>query len=213
MKIDDTYEPIEFFRDFFMTDDEESISAVASHCHIVKKKKGDILYGPGATEGSTIVLLDGVLRTYILSPDGTENTLTFWFKPGTFINVTKEMINIPAYWCVAATDCTLIEMVGTTVYDLAEEYPLLWKEIMFGTLPFAVRIMDKARAGYTLPAKERYLWFLENYGPVESKVSQLEIASFLGIAPQSLSRIRAELEQEGVTPPPEKLTNDKTPVA
>ena len=134
-----------------MTDDEETISAVASCCHIVTKKKGDILYGPGATEGSTIVLLDGVLRTYILSPDGTENTLTFWFKPGTFICVTKEMINIPAYWCVAATDCTLIEMVGTTVYDLAEEYPLLWKEIMFGTLPFAVRIMDKARAGYTLP--------------------------------------------------------------
>lgn len=196
MKIDKSYEPVDFFRDFFMTDDEETISAVASCCHIVTKKKGDILYGPGATEGSTVVLLEGVLRTYILSPDGTENTLTFWFKPGTFICVTKEMINIPAYWCVAATDCTLIEMVGTTVYDLAEEYPLLWKEIMFGTLPFAVRIMNKARAGYTLNAKERYLWFLDKYEPVVDKVSQVEVATFLGITPQTLSRIRAELGNE-----------------
>lgn len=188
------------------------ISAVASHCHIVTKEKGDTIWAPGATEDSTAILLDGVVKTFILSPDGTENTLTFWFRPGTFICPTKEMINIPEIWCVAATDCTLIEMVGTTVYDLAEEYPLLWKEIMFGMLPFAVRIMNKARAGYTLTAKERYLWFLDKYGPVAEKVSQVEVASFLGIAPQSLSRIRAELEQEGVTPPPEKIAYCETPI-
>ena len=185
-----------------MSDDEEMISAVASYCRIIHKKKGDILYGPGATEDSTIVLLDGVLRTYILSPDGTENTLTFWFKPGTFICVTKEMINIPEYWCAALTDCTLIEMVGTSVYKLAEEYPEMWKEIMYGTLPFAIRILDKVRAGYTLTSKERYLWFLEKYGPIADKIPNAEIALFLGIQPQSLSRIRAELaEEQGVTPP------------
>ena len=185
-----------------MSDDEEMISAVASYCRIIHKKKGDILYGPGATEDSTIVLLDGVLRTYILSPDGTENTLTFWFKPGTFICVTKEMINIPEYWCAALTDCTLIEMVGTSVYKLAEDYPELWKEIMCGTLPFAIRILDKVRAGYTLTSKERYLWFLEKYGPIADKIPHAEIALFLGIQPQSLSRIRAELaEEQGVTPP------------
>ena len=190
-----------------MSDDEEMISAVASYCRIIHKKKGDILYGPGATEDSTIVLLDGVLRTYILSPDGTENTLTFWFKPGTFICVTKEMINIPEYWCAALTDCTLIEMVGTSVYKLAEDYPELWKEIMCGTLPFAIRILDKVRAGYTLTSKERYLWFLEKYGPIADKIPHAEIALFLGIQPQSLSRIRAELaEEQGVTPPPKKIT-------
>ena len=205
MLIDKSYEPIDFFRDFFMSDDEEMISAVASYCRIIHKKKGDILYGPGATEDSTIVLLDGVLRTYILSPDGTENTLTFWFKPGTFICVTKEMINIPEYWCAALTDCTLIEMVGTSVYKLAEDYPELWKEIMCGTLPFAIRILDKVRAGYTLTSKERYLWFLEKYGPIADKIPHAEIALFLGIQPQSLSRIRAELaEEQGVTPPRKK---------
>ena len=205
MLIDKSYEPIDFFRDFFMSDDEEMISAVASYCRIIHKKKGDILYGPGATEDSTIVLLDSVLRTYILSPDGTENTLTFWFKPGTFICVTKEMINIPEYWCAALTDCTLIEMVGTSVYKLAEDYPELWKEIMCGTLPFAIRILDKVRAGYTLTSKERYLWFLEKYGPIADKIPHAEIALFLGIQPQSLSRIRAELaEEQGVTPPRKK---------
>ena len=190
-----------------MTDDEEIISAFASYCHIIHKKKGDILYGPGATEDSTTVLLDGVLKSYILSPDGAENTLTFWFKPGTFICATKEMINIPEFWCAALTDCTLIEMVGTSPYKMAEEFPELWKELMYGTLPFAIRILDKVRAGYTMDSKERYLWFLEKYGPIADIVPQNEVALFLGIQPQSLSRIRAELaEEQGVTPPPKKMT-------
>lgn len=202
MKIDKSCAPIDFFRDFFITDDEEIISTFASYCHITHKKKGDILYGPGATEDSTIVLLDGVIKTYILSPDGTENTLTFWFQPGTFICVTKEMINIPEYWCAALTDCTLIEMVGTSPYKLAEEVPEYWKELMYGTLPFAIRILDKVRVGYTLDSKDRYLWFLEKYGPIADKIPNAEIARFLGIQPQSLSRIRSELaEEQGVTPP------------
>ena len=106
------------------------ISAVASHCHIVTKEKGDTIWAPGATEDSTTILLDGVVKTFILSPDGTENTLTFWFKPGTFICPTKEMINIPEIWCVALTQCTLIEMVGTSPYKMAEDIPVLWKEIV-----------------------------------------------------------------------------------
>ena len=207
MLIDKSYEPIDFFRDFLMTDDEELISEVASHCSIVTKKKGEKIWAPGTREDSTSVLLDGVVKTYILSPDGTENTLTFWFKPGTFICPTKEMINIPEIWCAALTDCTLIEMIGTSVYKLAEDYPELWKEIMCGTLPFAIRILDKVRAGYTLTSKERYLWFLEKYGPIADKIPNAEIALFLGIHPQSLSRIRAELaEEQGVTPP-RKINN------
>ncbi len=141
------------------------ISAVASHCHIVTKEKGDTIWAPGATEDSTTILLDGVVKTFILSPDGTENTLTFWFKPGTFICPTKEMINIPEIWCVALTQCTLIEMVGTSPYKMAEDIPVLWKEI-----------------------------------------PQNEIALYLGIKPQSLSRIRAELIKEGFTPP-RKINN------
>ena len=42
-------------------------------------------------------------------------------------------------------------------------------------------------------AEERYLSFLETYPTIAEKIPQTQIASFLGITPQSLSRIRREL--------------------
>lgn len=196
MTIDQSFDIIEFLHDFFMTDDEDMINAFASYCRVVTKEKGEIIYRPGMEGDSTTFLLDGVLKTYILGPDGTENTFTFFYEYSTAVFLTNDMFTVPGVWCKTLTPCTMIEMVGMNPYKLAEEYPVLWREIMFGTLPFAVRIMNKARAGYTLNAKERYLWFLDKYEPVVDKVSQVEVATFLGITPQTLSRIRAELGNE-----------------
>ena len=50
---------------------------------------------------------------------------------------------------------------------------------------------------FALTAKERYLWFVDKYAPIVDLVPLVEIARFLGIKPQSLSRIRAELAEEG----------------
>ena len=57
-------------------------------------------------------------------------------------------------------------------------------------------MMDKLRAGYTLNAKERYLWFVDKYAPIIDLIPLVETARFLGIKPQSLSRIRNELAEE-----------------
>ena len=43
-------------------------------------------------------------------------------------------------------------------------------------------------------AQERYLQFLEDYPDLENRISQYHIASYLNIAPESLSRIRANLK-------------------
>ena len=45
----------------------------------------------------------------------------------------------------------------------------------------------------TLSAKQRYLNFVAAYPSIESEVKNYHIASYLGIATESLSRIRKEL--------------------
>ena len=65
-------------------------------------------------------VLDGVIKTYILSPDGVENTLTYIFQPGTCVAMHEDMINVPKMWCKTVTPCTLIEM-SPGPYELAEE--------------------------------------------------------------------------------------------
>ena len=188
-----------FFRNFLMTDNEALIERLVECSRLEKRKKGEILFSPGVTCSSTIFLLEGVIKTYIRSPDGTENTLAFLFRPGTCVAMHEDMINIPKTWCKTITPCTIIEM-SPGPYELADDFPELWKHLVTGWRPFYYGMMDKLRAGYTLTAKERYLWFMDKYAPIVDYIPQTEIARFLGIKPQSLSRIRNELSEEGRGP-------------
>ena len=192
----------EFYRKFLISDDEALIERMASHSRVVRKSKGDIIFRPEMDGPSTTFLLDGVMKTYILDQNGVENTFAIYYKPGTAVCMTKDMINIPGIWYKALTPVTLIELVGPGPYELAEEYPDCYRELTRGWMPFYYGIMDKLRATATLTAKERYLWFLNKYPDVVDRIPLVEVAAFLGIKPQSLSRIRKELaEEESSTPP------------
>ncbi len=180
---------------------DEALAKFASLSRIVTKEKGEILFSPPTESPQFYILLDGIIKTYILGPDGTENTYAIYFKPGMSISMTKDMINIPGIHCKALTNCKMIQLIGYSPFELAEEFPDLWREIVIALQPFYYGMMDKLRAGYTMTAKERYLWFLNKYPYVVDKISQVEVANFLGITPQSLSRIRTELaEEQEVTP-------------
>ena len=205
MKSEQQIDLLQFYQSLFNeTDCDELVLRLASHSRIVTRKKGDIIFRPEATASVSTFLLDGVIKTYNLSPKGAENNLAFYYKPGTAVCLTKEMINIPAIWCKTLTPCTMVDLCGPGPYELAEDYPDLYRVILEGYKPFYFIMLDKICALSTLNAKERYLWFLDKYAPIVDKIPQVETAMYLGIKPLSLSRIRAELIKEGFTPPPRK---------
>lgn len=176
--------------------DDEAVTTFVKHSRIVTKDKGDIIFSPNAESFSTYFILDGVMKTFVLSPDGTENTLGFFFRPGTGFAMNQETVDAAGIWCKTLTPSTLVEL-SPDIFTLADEFPPLWKNLVLGWRPFYFGMMDKLRAGYTLTAKERYLWFVDRFGPVVDKISLNEIALYLGIQPQSLSRIRNELAEGG----------------
>jgi CRP-like cAMP-binding protein len=57
-------------------------------------------------------------------------------------------------------------------------------------------LQDRFVATLAQPADERYLAFLEKYPGVVQRVPQHYIASYLGITPEFLSRIRARLSKK-----------------
>lgn len=52
------------------------------------------------------------------------------------------------------------------------------------------------RARYTLDATQRYLWFTETYPGVENRMRQKDIASFLNMTTQVLSKIRTKYKSQ-----------------
>ena len=54
---------------------------------------------------------------------------------------------------------------------------------------------DRHNRRMNLTAEERYQWFCEKWPEVEASASNKQIASFLRMRPESLSRLKAQMKQ------------------
>lgn len=68
-------------------------------------------------------------------------------------------------------------------------------ERMFSLLVQRVLVELQQRYFYATSktAKERYLWFIEKYPTLINRLPQYQVARYLSITPEFLSKIRAEL--------------------
>ena len=104
------------------------------------------------------------------------------------INNTPSEINIQAL-----EHSVLYVINNESLKKLTEILP---KMLLFQnniTQQFFIKFTDRASNLANLTAKERYIKEIKNNPQIAQRVSQYHLASYLGIKPQSLSRIRAEI--------------------
>lgn len=164
----------------------EKLSGLA---RIRRLKKGDISLKTGEMQTKIHLLIDGVMRCYYLDGSGRETTDCFIIQPG--YPVMTASLSIPSLITAQAVTATrLLELPLKPVMALMQEYPeLLWayNEILQKVLFFHWEIKT-SYFGYS--ALERYLWFRKNWPGVEEVANSRHIASFLGMTPETLSRMR-----------------------
>ncbi|MEO5564767.1 MAG: Crp/Fnr family transcriptional regulator [Chitinophagaceae bacterium] len=135
----------------------------------------------------------GCIRTYEVDENGQEHILQFgiegWWIGDlySFLNNTPSSYNID---CIE--DCEVLHMSKVNLEELYVEVPKL--ERFFRILMQNAYSAAQQRILYTIskPAAERYHDFITKYPHIEQRVADHHIASYLGIAPQSLSRIRKQ---------------------
>ncbi|UII21494.1 Crp/Fnr family transcriptional regulator [Fulvivirga ligni] len=136
---------------------------------------------------------EGIMRAYYRNPKGEEFNKLFFVNPAivggysSLITGNKNMINIQ---CL--TECTLLQANFQDILDLYEEFPLVERLNRIIAEDFFVK---KERREMTLvmnDASERYKIFKEEYPQLENQIAQYHVASYLGVTPTQLSRIRAK---------------------
>ncbi|GBF38333.1 Crp/Fnr family transcriptional regulator [Leptospira johnsonii] len=158
-----------------------------------KLEYGDFLIKQGAKPTEFAFVFSGVLREYYLTDQGNEYIKSFNF-PGDFTGSYFDLLTEQPSTCNirAITDCEL------AVAKFSEFRKLFSQDIVWERLGriFAENLfLKKARREYellALSAEERYDLLLESRPDIEDIVPQYHIASYLGITPVSLSRIRAK---------------------
>lgn len=135
-------------------------------------------------------IIEGVLRICYYNNEGDEITKYFLDEDHLIFYFKQEPIT---EYVQAATDCRLIVFPNTEWKDI-ENTIVGWEEIFQKIVNKT--LLEKLQRRSPLieqDATTRYLHFLENFPTLANRVPLSYIASYLGITPSSLSRIRKNL--------------------
>lgn len=154
--------------------------------------KGTVLLSEGQYSDCGYFVLKGCIRTYYII-DGEENTTAFYTElEGVTPNcvATKQ----PSQYYIASTEGSVVSISTPGMEaEIFEKFP------RFESLCRVIseEIIAKQQLNYddfkTSTPEQRYLKLLEQRPDLIERVPQYHIASFLGIKPQSLSRLKARI--------------------
>ena len=163
----------------------------APHFRPLQLSKQESFVSPGAVCRHLAFVETGVLRSF-LTTEEREITNDF-FLPGSFASAfTSFITKAPSAWTVQATEpCELIVLshdLLQTLYTRHSAWLHLGKSVM------EAEFVKKCRRESSFlrdAADQRYQSLLQQYPGLEQHVPQYQIASYLGIQPETLSRLRA----------------------
>jgi CRP-like cAMP-binding protein len=136
----------------------------------------------------------GCLRTYTIDEKGEDHVIEFAVDDWWASDLHSYLTGGPAQFNIdALEDSRLLLLDYESREALLRAVPKM--ERFFRLLQEAHYVATHIRINETLSktAEERYLSFLKTYPQLVRRIPQKHIASYLGITPQSLSRIRKEL--------------------
>lgn len=169
--------------------DEKDLVGAKFHPHLFLKKQFALQHGDTCQYFDFVVR--GCLRLYKVGDDGVYHVLQFatenhWISDLTsFHKKTKSTLNIDAL-----EDTVVLRISYEDLIDLYIKAPKF--DRIFRVLLENHFMQQQERIGqlFSSTAEERYQSFLETYPQLQNRLSQVQIAAYLGITPEFLSRIR-----------------------
>ncbi|MCO4293857.1 Crp/Fnr family transcriptional regulator [Solitalea sp. MAHUQ-68] len=172
----------------------DELQLIEAQLVVRKVKENEFLLERGAVCREILFITEGLVRTLIHNNDGEEQT-HYFIKENQFIADLESFNNLtPATESIQAVcDSTLIVLSKKSIDLLIASIPQ-WKETMLQIAQKALMEKIYTRNAYLgVDATARYLKFITEQGDIALRAPQSIIASYLGITPQSLSRIRKQV--------------------
>lgn len=177
--------------DLFHKISSEDKNSIAQYLDYKTVKEGEVLIEENKIANEIFFVCNGVLKIASVSDKGN-HVIHFFFGENHFCTILKSFTeNIVSQDIVqAACDSEIIVLERSKLDSLIKDLPYF--KPMLDTI-FQQALLNKVelRNFYLgTDATSRYQKFIERQPNIASRVSQTDIASYLGIAKQSLSRIK-----------------------
>jgi CRP-like cAMP-binding protein len=160
---------------------------------IEKQPKGHLLIREGDYVKDCFFLIKGCVRQYQLI-DGSEKTTAFYTDGqgiSSFTSVAKKVASNHYFECLEECDLAVISIEKEL--ELYKKYPNFESLSRAGLESQLGEYQDMMAKFIILKPEERYLDLLENRPELINRVPQYHLASYLGVSPETLSRIRKRI--------------------
>ena len=183
-----------FERSFPVTD--EQFEFIKSQFIPRKVRKGEFLLREGEIARHSIFVASGCLRTYTIDDNGKEHILQFspenwWTGDMSFRS------NVPSrFFIEALEDSEVLLTELSSILKLNERIPESAAHYQAALQKSMEAKTQRIVSSLSATAEERYNDFVKKYPSLLQRVPQHMIASYLGISPETLSRIRKQQSQK-----------------
>ncbi|HEY1039953.1 MAG TPA: Crp/Fnr family transcriptional regulator [Bacteroidia bacterium] len=165
---------------------------IMKRVHLHTFKKGELIHDARNICIESFFIREGILRTYFIK-DGKEIT-EYFSTAGEWTNSPKSFMQrkLDIYSIDAIEDTKVFRLNVEDLVYLFHNFPEMdrYARLSMGTL--VGHLLERITSLRFTSAKEKYDHFRETYHDIYHRVPLNMIASYLGISPETLSRLRAE---------------------
>ena len=173
---------------------ESEMNLVRSHLTLKKLRKKQFFLQEGDVCKHIAFVEQGMLRSFTVEDDGTERIMQFapegWFISDLYSFLTGE----PATYQIEALEDSEIAVMSKESHEILLEecpkYETFHRELITSAY-IALQKRLSSIISYTL--EERYEAFITQYPNIANRVPQHMIASYMGLTPETLSRVRKRI--------------------
>lgn len=181
---------INYFEDFFpLSNEEKEIVKERFKSRLFRKQQYVLQEGDVCTQFNFVVR--GCLRLYKIDNKGKTHILQFasennWINDlGSFHSFKKSMLNIDAI-----ENTVVLQISHDDLIHIYEGYPRFHRIFRVLVENAYTSLQERILQNISSTAEERYQSFLEQYPHLTNRISQVQVAAFLGVTPEFLSKLR-----------------------
>ena len=136
----------------------------------------------------------GILRSYTIDEKGNDFIVQFALEGWWIADLHSFHTGEPSFFNIDAIEDAELLLITTTAWDeMTRKFPLLERYFNLLLRRSMVAMQKRLIASISFSAEEKYMRMLQVYPNIVQRVPQHMVASYLGITPETLSRIRKQL--------------------
>ncbi|TKC05194.1 Crp/Fnr family transcriptional regulator [Pedobacter frigoris] len=180
---------------------DEQFSLISEKLKVKSFDKNEMILMKGDVSSYGFFVLSGLLRSYSIDSKGKTHIIQFAPEQWWLTERNGMLFSEPSDFFIDAIEPTKAVILHKDFMNETAKHVPCMNDLNNTMLNNSIRFMQK-RINMLLSAtaEERYLNFIKLYPNLTLRVPQWMIASYLGITPESLSRVRKDLAHKHFKP-------------